>query len=310
MSNNVSIYFNPDRVLATMCKPTSSGLYLTGINSTSGPIDPEDIENPNNQPHFDELEAILSEFGKDEIDKLNVAIPAEASFFSQFPAELDVSKDELQRLLGTEIKQGYPGMGLSDFRPLVIPLKHKPDAKQMMLSALIQNDLLDSITSILSPIGKQIHRIELSQFAANSAFFYNYPERVNQAIAIFGMNKEFIDICLLKNGRMMYFNQALYEGAESAGEIVERELQALLEQYVPLIDAAYFYGAELTKDIYMASWESCMVHQVETGRLNPFRMMQTDLTDRIRQYCSRTSMLFPPCIGACLPAFYKTLKVA
>lgn len=309
MSNNVSIYFSPDRVYVTSCKPTNAGLYLTAIDTTTGPIDPEDIENPDNQSHFDELEEILAELAGNDIEKLNVVIPPETSYFSQFPAELDVSRDELQRLLGIEIKQGYPGLTLNDFRPTIIPLKHKPDTKQMMLSILIQNEVIDTISAILSPIGKPINRIEVSQFAANSAFFYNYPERVTQAIAIFGINKEFIDISLLKNGRMMYFNQAVYEGAESAGEMVEREVKSLLDQYVPLIDAAFFHGVELNKDIYMAAWESCMVHQVETGRLNPFRMMNTDMDKRTKEYCSRTSILFPPCIGACLPAYYKTMRV-
>ncbi|HYF02061.1 MAG TPA: hypothetical protein VEC36_01700, partial [Patescibacteria group bacterium] len=86
----------------------------------------------------------------------------------------------------------------------------------------------------------------------------------------------------------------------------EREMQKLLAEYVPFIDAAFLFGSGLTKPMLEAA-QSVIPVQVE--RLNSFRMMKPELDDRARQYASRVAHIFPACVGGGLPPMQESMLI-
>ncbi len=48
---------------------------------------------------------------------------------------------------------------------------------------------------------------------------------------------------------------------------------------------------------------------IEIDKLNAFRMVKTTISDRAREYCSRTSHIFPPCIGGFMPFVSNEVKL-
>ncbi len=85
---------------------------------------------------------------------------------------------------------------------------------------------------------------------------------------------------------------------EQIGEVCEREMQNLLAEYVPAIDAIYLFGASLTKQMLESVQQAI---PVEVVRLNAFRMMRSGLDERQSQYAIRMAHVFPACIGVALP---------
>ena len=91
--------------------------------------------------------------------------------------------------------------------------------------------------------------------------------------------------------------------------LTPEEIEKLLSEYTPGIDAIFLYGLSLTKEILIDVQESLGLIVPVIKRLNAFRMFSTSLTDREKEYCSRTAHIFPACIGAIMPNFQERLKL-
>ncbi len=309
MNSALSIFFNVDRVYVAQVEFASKGMILKYVNSTKNRIDLENTENDTSRQGIEELTEILNEINFSG-GKVSATIPAESVLVTQFPGNTDMKASDLRQLLQLEIRQGYPQFNFDDFSSIMVPLLASPGQNSMMKAVIIPKQIYSAVGDILKPLNKPVDKIEISQLNAHSAFLYNYPERMDENIALFGVQSQFVDISVIVGGQLAYYELTALPDPSKLAEVVETEITKIMENHIDSINAAFFFGSGLTKDQYLSVWETSMLLGFESGRLNAFRMMESDLSRREKEYCSRTMHIFPPCIGGCIPAYHKRVRLS
>lgn len=308
MSKTISVFYNIDRTYVTYVEIKEDGLELLYLNSTENRIDLENLESDESLLGIQELSSILHEIGTD-FNRISITLPAENVFVSKIPGDSNLSVHDVKRLVNFEIRQNFPQFTFDDFATTVVPLAPMLDGKNLLLCVIVPNDILANATQLVKDLGTHIHSIDISQLNAHNAFRYNYPELWDKNVVLASIQSKFIDISLSKNGMPGYYNLASFANPEQISEIVEKEFQKILNEAAETIDAVFFFGANLNKDLLMMCWETSMLLGLEAKRLNPFRMMKTQLGKREREYCSRTFHIYPPCVGGALPVYHQRIKL-
>jgi hypothetical protein len=310
----LSVYFANDRTYISGIKPTETGIELVYINSTEHSIDLEeeiDLNNPEGNMSLlgsQELEIALDDLPI-EPTQLTVTLPIDSVLISQFPGDDSLSEKKLKELVNLEIRQQYPKFDTNDFMANIIPLAAKKNRKKMMMGIIIPKKSYENCKKILAPLNMSISRIELGQLTTHSCFLYNYPEFMQKNVMLLGIEKKFADITVLKQGKPLYYNTAKFAQLNEVGEIMMIEFDKINTEYIDQIDAAFFYGPHLTKDFLDIMKPNVLAFVPDTGRVNAFRMMRTNLEQRDREYASRVSHIFPPCVGGAIPTYYKKLAI-
>jgi len=308
MKHIFSVFFNIDRTYATLMEVKEKGLELKFIDSTRTQIDLENISSSESVEGIRELHQMIEQ-NKDSIESINVAIPAEIVFVTQFPGASGMSNDELNQLVNLEIKQAFPQFNSDEFSSNIIPMEPAKDGSSMMMAAIIQREILDAIKEIFIN-HLPVQNIEVSQLGAHTSFLYNYPENAEKTNIVFGIQEQFIDVSVIKNAKPAYYNLLSISSPDKIGELFEEEYNKIIANFADQVDGAYFFGMGLTKEIYFQVWETAMaIGIMETGRLNAFRMVETTLDQRRRDYCSRMMHVLPPCVGSTIPAYHQTIPL-
>jgi hypothetical protein len=214
--------------------------------------------------------------------------------------------EELQELLKLEIRQQLPGYTLEDFHTEAFPMAARLDGTEMMLAISIEKNFVMLAEQVLGELQLPLVRTGVSQMAAHSALMYNYPEHARNTVMVLGVQDQYMDVSVVRQGKLAYYNLVSLPSKQDIGQVCEREMQKLLAQYVPFIDAAFLFGAGLAKPALEAAQQAIPV-QVE--RLNTFRMMKSTLDERERQYSSRVAHIFPACIGGALPLLQEGIHI-
>ncbi len=308
MSKILSVYFSSERTYFTLSELSSKGLQLLYINSTEVPIDLEDIETDNSVLGTQELEIHLSGIAQD-IDRITVTISAENALISQIPGGDDISEEDLKNLIKLEINQAYPNLKFEDFTTHVYPLDAKKDGSKMMMAAIVPKKIYENAKKVLITAGKPVQNIEISQINAQNAFLFNYPELVEAPVVLLGIDKQFVDISIMKDSKPLYYNLARIKDSTKLGEVCKKEFEKILEEYVENIQSAYFFGPGLNKEILENTQKEIGALVYQSGRFNAFRMVSTELDDREKEYCSRLLHIFPPCIGGSMPSYFERIKL-
>ena len=305
----LSIYLNTDRIYLTGVRVENNRAMLDYIESTNHHLDLENIDNSESKNALSELEAILSglEF---KPDKLTVTLPAESIFITKFPAKQSFSKEQLRQLVNLELRQAYPEFSYDNFEVMIAPIYSVKSKKDYMIGMIILKSDLEFLSSFFTKFNLKISNIEISQFAAYSSFMFNYPEMRDKTIMIIGYQGQFLDCTVHRNGETLYYNINSISDPNQIGEATENEYAKIIESAVDEVDAVYFYGSSLTRNITLALWETGMVLGImEAKRLNPFRMMGTSLDKRHLEYCSRTFQIYPPCVGSGLKRWHSLINL-
>lgn len=309
MSKTISIFFNTDRTYVTLVEKHKDGLELIYLNSTESRIDLENPDSDESVLGAQELEIMLDDLKTSGYSRVTLTMPAESVLVSKIPGGDSMKETDIKKLVNFEIRQNFPQFSFEDFTISVTPFATNNDGKQKMLCVIVPNDVLQVATNLIKTLSHKVDHIEISQLNAHSALLYNYPELIDKNVALVSVQNQFIDISLSKSATPSYYNLASFSSPEQIGEVIENEFQKILSECADTIDAAFFFGNRLNKDIMMSCWETSMMLGIEAKRLNPFRMMRTELESREREYCSRSFQLYPACVGGSLPPYHKRIKL-
>jgi Tfp pilus assembly PilM family ATPase len=305
MENTLSVLFDHDRTYISAVKPTPVGIALERIDSVAATINVNDVHE-NAGEALQEFEEILKNISFD-IGSATAVFPTSAAAIHQFPASADASPNEIRELLEFEIRQQMPGYKTDDFETTVYPMAAQSDGTEMMIAVSIENALVELAREVFSKAQITLSRVDVSQFAAHTAFLYNYPEHEQTTVMLVSVQKELLEISVLKGGKLAYYNVAALPSSVEIGGVCQREMQNLLAEYVPAIDAVFLFGPALTKTM-LDSVQSALA--VNVARLNSFRMMRSALDERARQYSARVAHVFPACIGGALPSQLEIVTTA
>jgi hypothetical protein len=309
MVKTLSFFFNIDRTYITGISSSSAGFSLDYIDSTIDQINFEKLDSEESRNGIAQLNKFINEM-EFKPTRITATLPAETVFVTKFPGRKDFTPDEFRKLVALEIRNAYPQFNFEDFDISLIPFKESKDKKQMMLAVIVQQSDYTIINEILEPIGIEISKFEISQFNAHSSFIFNYPEMKSKNVAILGIQGQFVDLSVIRGNELIYYNLSSIDSPDRVGEVFEREYNKIIQSYTDSIDACYFFGSGLNKNISLALWETSMMLGIyEAKRLNPFRMLKTNLDSRHREYCSRTFHIYPACVGGTMPPWHEVIKI-
>ncbi len=309
MDKLLSVYFSSHRTYLAVVERNGKGLRLDYVNSTTQPIDLEAPEDGRNEEAAEELKELLRDLDKD-ITRVAISLPADSVLVTKIPGKKTTPYDEIQKLVELEIRQAYPQFNYEDFIPSAVNFAPKLDGKEVMLATIIPKQNFVASRNILNEVlEKPITNIEISQLNAHSAFLYNYPKRKKESVAILGVGDNFVDVSVLKSGELVYYSLSRLDDPEEIADVCLEEFDQITEKYVEELHSAYFFGEGLNIDALVIA-QSLLTEKVPNiGKLNAFRMFTSNLSERERQYCSRSAHIFPPCIGGCLPPIHKKIKL-
>jgi hypothetical protein len=309
MDTTLSVFFNLDRTYVLIVDRTEKGLILKYVNSTNNPVDLEMPESEHSLKGMEEIKEIIGEH-KDSFSRVAVTLPAEYTFISQFPAKNALDKEQIKKLVNLELNQVFPESNMKHFSVNAYPFEKDKQGNFRMMAVIISKKVLESTKQMFEPFGMDIDNMEIAQLNAHSAFLYNYPETATDPVVFVNVQDKFLDISLIKDKKPCYYNLASYDSKESIGEVFENEYNKMIENNVEMIKSAFFFGSALTKDVNMMCWETGMMLGIETKRLNPFRMVRSQISDREKEYCARIFHLYPGPVGACIPPLHTKIKLA
>lgn len=307
MKSALSVFFNIDRTYMLIFSPTSKGLSLDYVEATRNQIDLENVFDIESNPGIKELQDFMTKV-QNKINRVSVTIPAESVFVSQFPGQIGMSKEQLNKLVNLEIKQAYPQYNTDEFISNIIPMEKTKKGSSMMLASIMQKEIIATCKDIFKDY-LPVTNIEISQLNAHTSFLYNYPESFNKNIMILGVQDQFIDLSIIKSSKPAYYNLLSFANKENLGKIIEEEFNKLKTEVLDNIEGIYFFGSGLTKELYDVAYETGISLGIETGRLNAFRMVETNLDERQRNYCKIMQHVFPPCLGAVIPAYHERIRL-
>ncbi len=309
MKKILSVFFNIDRTYLAGLNIEDTGVSIDYINSTIHRIDIDNINSEETKNGIAELNKIFYEMLFDP-DEISITLQSESILVTQFPGKKDMPEDELNQLINFEIRQVFPQFDNSEFERFVIPLIPQNPDLQKMMAVIIPKEDFKVIEDIIQIINKPIYRVDITQLNSHTSFLFNYPEMNDKDILFVSVQGQFIDVSVLQNGQPIYYNLIALPNYNQAGEILENEYAKIVPQYLESIDACFYFGAGLDKDISMMLWEtSSLLGIPESKRLNAFRMINTNLSKRENEYCARTLHIFPAPIGACLNPQHSIIKV-
>ena len=293
MDTTLSLYFGNERTYISKVEPGQKGLELTDIGVIAETVKSD----TDSMDALTRLESFLPQMADGAVSA-TIAVPVDNIFVHQFPA-LDTSDTkQLRRMLEFEIKNAYPQHSFDDFTSAVYPMCPRLDGTAMMVAIMMEKKYLMACEFILTMTGIPLKNIQASHFAANGALLYNYPDAHNSICLLIGMQENYCDVSVLKNGELAYYNLLVIPSPESFPEVCEKEIEKLLSGYVPFIDMCFCYGPALQSTILEAARAAV---SVPMQRLNPFRMMTSRLQADEREFCAKAAHLFVPAIGASLP---------
>lgn len=306
MERTLSILFSPERTYLALLEKTQIGLKLHRIGTTSSPIDLENLDNPLNKDSLDELFELFSDFP--ENGSLAVSIPMEYVILTQFPGRPNITKDEVMSVINIEIRQNFPQFNPEEFPTYLFELVPRRE-HTYFLAAIIPKKIFQNIKSIANRWKKIVDRIEISQVSSHNALLYNYPEEKNNYVALFNISDKFIDFSLIKGNDFYFYNLLKYNSPEEIPELIDKGLSKVYSEFQIQINSLYLFGSHLTKPILQQITTKSGKKFQTLKRLNPFRLVQSEMEEIDKQICARIAHHFAPCVGAVIPEIHKRIKI-
>ncbi|MFC2131222.1 hypothetical protein ACFLSQ_07285 [Bacteroidota bacterium] len=307
MKKLLSVYFGNYRTYFSVITPTEKGFELKSINSIN-----HTINSSNNDLLFEDTDSgikeILNDFGKD-IKSVSVSIPASAVHTAFVPQPSQMNYQDIKKLIELEIRLAYPERCYEDFIASAIPMTSKSGSAEYMLAVIIPKSFINSCKDFLSSLDIPIDNIEISQFTAHSALMYNYPERRKEAAVLINVDRKSLEISAVIAGKLAYYN---FSRTSESNQIVNKytkELEKIKEDYAGTIDSVYLFGEGLDFDLITRAKQELKNSVSNVFKLNAFRMLTTQLSEKHREYCSLMAHVFPPCIGSSLPAYHNKIAI-
>ena len=324
-SSIATLYFDSYRTYCAVVEQRAGDAYtLTYLNATSEPFDfTRPVEDVLASDAMRQMAAILAPI-VGTVRSCAVATTMESVVAHQIPYSNSLTTDELRRLVRLEATEHLPAYDPSQFLATIYPLYGFAANPFMAMSVLVSKTVTSIAEEAARILNAELQRLTVTQMAAHTAFRHNYPEE-RGVTALVGFQRGYLDVSIVRNTVLLHtmticlekeLTDTLHEAAElgfeqekhalehtGLGELCFDALSEAAEAVQARIEAAYFFGADLTKaalDELQAS-PKIIADGITIQRLNPLRRLSTTLDGRLREYCSRVAHILAPSIGAALP---------
>jgi hypothetical protein len=298
MKNKIiaSLYFGKHSTILIVLERNDNGYTLLYIKNLDNILDLNAISADNSTAAINEISKILSQFN---ISDFFVTLNPSYYIATQIPGSLKENKNEFIRLVDMSIKQHNPIKRINDFRIKSIPVN---SALQTELVTIIDKNIIIAIESIVAMFGYEVTDINPTHIAAINAYNFNYPEKIVSTSILVQLLDNVFEFGIISNNKILGYEYCIIENNIPISTIVENKLNQIVQNYNSInINCIYYYGDTLTKKEYVECWEIGMIISGDSKRLNPLRLMSSNLEQRDKDYCARMFQILTPCIGGALP---------
>ena len=323
-----TVYFDSYRTYAAVVEQksaeSSDEYVLSHIDATDVPLDftrpPAEVLSSEG---FRQIAQILAPL-QGRVRSCAVATTMESVLAHHIPYSNTLTTDELRRLVRLEASEHLPDYDPSQFLATIYPLYGFAAQPFMAMSVLVSEAVTKVAEQVARIVNTDLQRLAVAQTSAHAAFRHNYPEE-RGVIALVGLQRGYVDVSIVRNTVLLHtmtislereLSETLHEAAElgyeqekqalertGLGKLCYDALQEAADAVQASIDAAYFFGADLTKLALdeVQAYPKLQEKGITIKRLNPLRTLSTTLDGRLQEYCARVGHILTPCIGAALP---------
>lgn len=297
----LSLYFGRTQVFVAEMEAKQNGMYLNFINSTDHPVNIADLSNSDEAT--EELRSMIS--SREKPEHLLVTLLSSEATICTFPGELSMPREEIEALVDLEIVNLFPGKSKQDFTIIIYDLAERMDGNKMLMALLIDNEKMKNIRKVLEFMEMPISKINISMLTAQNSLLFNYPEYRDKAVATIEINDYYVEISAMNEGTPLYLSRTRHNSVEEIPAILEAEFNKIMTHYISYIETAFIGGIYLTYDLLQACEAKLAEFLMTIIKLNTFKRIKPNVSEREKSYCKNTSHIFPPCIGAALPSAAK-----
>ncbi|MEJ5286535.1 MAG: hypothetical protein CH6_2055 [Candidatus Kapaibacterium sp.] len=306
MEQTLSIGFSPERIYLALLEKTQIGLKLNNLATTSSTLDIENLDNPINNDCLEEFFEIVKGF--QNANSITVSIPMEYVILTQFPGRPNITNDEIMSVINMEIRQNYPQFNPEEFPTFLFELVPRKN-HSYFLAAIIPKIIFQNLKTISNRLNKIVERIEINQISSHNAFLYNYPEEKSNLAALCNISDKFIDFSVIKGSDFFFYNLIKYNTFDEIPELIDKTVSKVNSEFQIQINSIYLFGTHCNKPTLDLLVNKYGKKYNSIKRLNPFRMVTSELEAIDKQICSRIAHHFAPCVGAVLPEIHKRIKI-
>lgn len=307
-STIATLYLDSYRTYCMLFEPQEGTLALTYLNATTQALDcTRPLAEVVDSAAMQEIETILRPVhGKAR--SLSVAMTMESVLAHQIPYSNTLTTDELRRIVRLEASEHLPTFDPSQFLATIYPLYGFASNPFTAMSVLVSRTITGVAEHAATLCGADLQRFVSAQTAAHTAFMHSYPEE-RGVMALCGVQHGYMDISIIRNAVLLHTATVALNTVDdklpaeaqvplSFGRHSEQALAEASEAVQSKIDAAYFFGTDLTKANLD---EAALTLAFPVKRLNPLRQLRTTLEHRLQEYASRVAHTLVPAVGAALP---------
>jgi hypothetical protein len=291
-----SLYFGKYNLLLAVLERTDNCYNLQYIKKLNNILDLKTFSLEDSETTINEISQILSQFS---ISGFFVTLNPDYYIVAQIPGCIEKNKDEFLKLVNLSIEQHYSNKDINDFRIKSIPINSVPP---MEFVTIINNDIIIAIKNLIAMFECEIIDINPEHISAINSFNFNYPEKNTETIILVQLLNNILEFIIISNNQILGFTYSILEKDIPVSKIVENELSHIAKNYnLKDINCIYFYGDKLNKQEYLDYWKAGMIISQDCRRLNPFRLINSNLEKRDKDYCIHMFQMYVLCIGGALP---------
>lgn len=303
--NALTVFFGNDKVYSGVFERNTKGISLIDVSSTLDPIILEDIESDTSKKAINQLTRNLTALDT-KVEELNVILTNENAFWTVLPGNLEMDKSNLRQLLEIEVRNNFKSFSIEEFKFHIYPYGAKDDDEsEMILVIFIKKKIIENCKKALLITGLEINYITTSQISSQNTIEYNYPDTSHLYDLLVNVEEDFCDISLSAGNITFFYDLLNIKDKTELTVQITKEVSKLKSKGLSPSNILVI-GSKLDKEFLTMMNNEI---DIETKRLNSFRLVRAELDQRLRDYCIRTSHLYAPVVGGVLNSYDKGTTV-
>ena len=296
MEITATLFIGKDSTLLVVFEKKYRKYTLQYVKKLSNVLDITALSSDSSVAAITEMTNILSDFS---VDNFFVTLNSDHYITTPIPGSFQKNSKEILKLIDLSIKQYHPNKSIDDFRVKSIPVN---SANPMEFVSIISKDIIVSVESIVAMFGCELTDINPSHISAINSFSFNYPEKNTETTILVQSTNDVLEFIIISNNTVLGFEYCISEKDVLISKTFENKLRQIISHYnLSNINNIYFYGNKLNKQEYADCWKVGMIVSNDCKRFNPFKLFNSDLEQRDKDYCIRTFQMYVLCMGGALP---------
>ena len=290
-----SLYLSKYSTLLVVLEQDTNGFNLQYIKKITNILDLNMPSSDSSTDAINEIKEILSQFN---INNFFITLNNDYYIATHIPGSFKENSSEFIKLVNLSIQQYYTNKNITDFKIKTLPVNSTYKTEYV---TIIDKEIIFAAENIVAMLDYELTDINPTHISAINSYFYNYIENINNTVILVRLLDDALGFILLKEGKILGIEYCNIEDDNVMSKIIENKLWQIVKNYSVNVDSIYFYGDKLNKKEYLECWKTGMIITDDSKRLNPLKLIPTNLEGRDKDYCIRMFHMYVTCIGGALP---------